>query len=96
MLGPVFSLPRDVTFGHSRQWRTMKGPTMSWADMEGYAGRTWKGMLGMAERIAIKLSLPSSPNTRTFPVNHRCDGCTTVSCVSNDDSGVRRCVELEG
>lgn len=27
MLGSVFSLPRDVTFGHSRQWSTMKGPT---------------------------------------------------------------------
>jgi hypothetical protein len=38
MLGPVFSIPRDVTFGHSRQWRTMKGPSVCSADMESKLG----------------------------------------------------------
>jgi hypothetical protein len=35
---PASGLPRNVTVGHSRQWRTLEGPTACWADMEAYAG----------------------------------------------------------
>jgi hypothetical protein len=50
MLGPVFSIPRDVTFGHSRQWRTMEGPDI-------VLGGHGELRLGVAESMSINLRI---------------------------------------
>jgi hypothetical protein len=88
MLGSVFSLPRDVTFGHSRQWRTMKGPTTSWADMVECAGQWRNESQADFAFPHVTLHFYSLQGKITMPV-------PLVLCL-HDDSGVRRYVELEG